>query len=101
MGHFSEMMDEMGELAKRLLWRPIETAPTDGFILLWCSEDNSRWLAKWQGGRWYGVDDMGLTREGYSAGDPNWVTGWAVDAWMPLPDPPYRESAEVSQTTPD
>lgn len=71
-------------------WRTIETAPKDGeyFILLWCAEDNSRWLAKWQGDRWHGVDDMGLAREGASAGDPNVVTGWFLNAWMPLPEPP-------------
>lgn len=86
-------MDKLKELADRLLWRPIETAPKEGetFILLWCAEDNSRWLAKWQGQRWYGVDDLGLTREGHSEGDPDVVTGWAVNAWMSLPDPPHHD----------
>lgn len=83
--------DEIKELADKLLWRPIETAPKDRLILLYCTEDNSRWWAMWQGGRWYGVDDMGLTREGHSAGDPEVVTGWAVTAWMPIPDQPYRD----------
>lgn len=84
-------MDELKQLADKLLWRPITTAPKDPeqFILLYCSEDRSRWFASWQGGQWYGVDDLGLTRQGHSAGDPNVVTGWAVDAWMPLPDLPY------------
>lgn len=73
-------------------WLPIETAPKDirneHFILLYCPEDHSRWLAKWQGGEWYGVDDLGLNRRGYSAGDPNVVTGWAITHWMPLPAGP-------------
>jgi len=69
-------------------WQPIETAPKDKFILLYCKEDGSRWLAKWQGLRWYGVDDYGLTREGHSEGDPEVVTGWAVNGWMPLPAAP-------------
>jgi hypothetical protein len=85
-------MDELKELADRLLWRPIETAPKDSFILLYCMEDDSRWLAKWQGHRWHGVDDMGLTRDGHSDGDPEVVTGWAVNAWMPLPAAPYRDT---------
>lgn len=87
-------MDELRDLAERILWRPMETAPKDRFILLYCAEDNSRWLAKWQGLRWHGVDDDGLTREGHSLGDPEVVTGWAVMAWMPLPDPPYVEQSE-------
>lgn len=70
-------------------WRQIKSAPKDCFILVYCTEDNSRWLAKWQGQRWYGVDDMGLTREGHSKGDPDVVTGWEVDAWLPLPDSPW------------
>lgn len=69
-------------------WQPINTAPRDQFILLFCSEDSSRWFAKWQGDRWYGVDEMGLTREGHSANDPEIVTGWALDLWMPLPVAP-------------
>lgn len=89
------MDDALKDLADRLLWRPMKSAPKqcETFILLWCAEDNSRWLASWQGQRWYGVDDLGLTREGYSEGDPDVVTGWAVNAWMPLPDPPYRGDA--------
>lgn len=84
-------MDEFEELVNRTSWRPIETAPKEGehFFLLYCAEDNSRWLARWQDDRWYGVDDLGLTREGHSAGDTDWATGWFVNAWMPLPDPPY------------
>jgi hypothetical protein len=83
-------LDELKDLADRILWRPMDTAPKDGtFILLCCLEDGSRWLASWQGLRWYGVDDMGLTREGHSEGDPEVVTGWAVNAWMPLPELPY------------
>jgi hypothetical protein len=74
----------------RMSWQPISTAPKDRFILVYCAEDNSRWLAKWQGrdphGRWYGIDEHGLTREGGSNDRQGF--GYAVDAWMPLPDPP-------------
>lgn len=83
-----EALAEFKELADRLLWRDIATAPKDQFILLWCAEDGTRWLAKWQGDRWYGVDDNGLTRCGSTFGDPDWVTGWFLNAWMPLPDAP-------------
>ena len=71
-------------------WQPIETAPKDQerFILVWCAEDNSRWLAKWQGDRWYGIDELGLIREAQSYGDDRYVTGWFVNAWMPLPAQP-------------
>jgi len=69
-------------------WQDIGTAPKDRFIFLYCQEDGSRWLAKWQSGEWYGVDDYGLTRSGHSAGDPKYVTGWFVTHWMPLPSPP-------------
>jgi hypothetical protein len=81
------MQDAMNELADKLFWRPIETAPRDRFIVLYCAEDNSRWWAKWQGDQWYGVDELGLTRTGRGPED---VTGWEVTAWMPIPDPPYR-----------
>jgi hypothetical protein len=71
-------------------WQPIETAPKDSthFMMLYSPEDGSIWWAKWQGGRWYGVDVLGLTREGASLGDPDVVTGWFVSHWMPLPDAP-------------
>lgn len=72
--------------AKGRDWLPIETAPKDGtFILLYCPEDNSRWLASWQGGNWYGVDGLGLTRVGMGPDD---VTGWRVTLWQPMPEPP-------------
>lgn len=67
------------------MWESIDTAPKDRFILVYCPEDNSRWLAKWQGGEWYGVDDEGLTR---TAGGPDYVTGWKVTLWQDLPTPP-------------
>lgn len=77
---------EVAEAAPQ--WRTMDTAPKDRFIILRCDEDGSRWWAKWQGDRWWGVDEFGLTRSGASAGDPNVVTGWFVNAWMPLPAPP-------------
>lgn len=89
-------MADFRDLCDRLLWRPIESAPKnqEQFILLYCAEDRSRWLAKWQGDQWYGIDEFGLTRTGQSAGDPNYVTGWFVDAWMPLPEMPALNLAE-------
>jgi hypothetical protein len=83
-------------------WRPIESAPKDGdgFILLYCPEGNSRWLANWQRGRWFGVDDYGLTREGHSAGDADVVTGWAVTHWRPLPAPPHIDSNAAEKDDP-
>jgi hypothetical protein len=67
-------------------WEPISSAPTDRFLILYCPEDESRWLAKWQGGCWHGVDvEHGLTREGRSLGDPEFVTGWFVSHWAELP----------------
>lgn len=89
----TDAMDEFEELCARLLWNSMESAPKDRFILLYCAEDNSRWLAKWQGARWFGVDDSGLSREGHSAGDPEVVTGWAINCWRPLPEPPYIDRA--------
>lgn len=83
------------------MWLSMDTAPKDIFILLWCAEDRSRWLAKWQGDRWYGVDDMGLTREGHTAGDPEEVTGWAVNAWTFLPNPPPLADAKSAPTLED
>lgn len=85
-GNFSRVTIE-GQTWVRQDWQPIETAPkaSDKFILLYCPEDDSRWWASWQSGRWYGCDDFGLRREGMGPDD---VTGWAVTHWMPLPSPP-------------
>src|SRR6185312_11892115 len=77
-------------------WRTMESAPKDQFIFLFCPEDGSRWLAKWQSHRWHGVDDLGLTREGHSFGDPDVVTGWAVTHWQPLPTPPGAPTSHES-----
>ena len=58
-------------------WQMIETAPKDGkFYLLYCDEDGSIWLAAWQGGEWYGVDEFGLTRISRI---------WEPTHWQPLP----------------
>ncbi len=67
--------------ALKVGWRDIDSAPKDRFLLLWFPGDQSRWLAKWQGDRWYGVDDEGLTRQS---------TGWAPTHWQPLPSPPVK-----------
>lgn len=67
-------------------WQSMDTAPKDRFVILWREEDGSRWWAKWQGERWFGVDDLGLNRIGASAGDPDVHTGWFVNAWTPIPE---------------
>jgi hypothetical protein len=68
------------------MWQPIDGAPKDQFVLVYCPEDRSTWVAKWQGGEWYGVDDDGLTRTGH-APSPEFVTGWEVTLWLPIPKP--------------
>jgi hypothetical protein len=91
----SGVSDETIErLLDKVTWRTMESAPKDPekFIILFCLEDKTRWIASWQGGRWFGVDDMGLRREGHTEGDPEVVTGWAVNCWMPLPDIPFIDS---------
>jgi hypothetical protein len=80
--------EKMLDAAARQPWQLITTAPLNQFVLVFCPEDGSRWIAKWQGLRWCGVDEHGLTREGHSLGDPEVVTGWAVSHWMPVPDGP-------------
>jgi len=64
-------------------WQPIETAPKQRtFILLYCPNDGSTWLAAWQGGdRWFGVDELGLRRDSK-------VERANLSHWMPLPAPP-------------
>lgn len=66
-------------------WHLIESAPADKFVLLYCPEDDTRWLAKLQHGRWRGHDENGNSREGMGPED---VTGWKVTHWAPLPDKP-------------
>lgn len=63
------------------LWHPIETAPKDRFVIVFCPRDNSRWLAAWQGGRWYGVDDYGLTRDSHTHHE-------TITHWTEIPPPP-------------
>ena len=86
----ADALAEIKELADRMLWRSMDTAPRDTFIILWCPEDGSRWWAKWQGGEWYGVDELGLTRSGHTLGDPIHVTGWFIAGWLPIPDGPAK-----------
>lgn len=71
-------------------WEPIDTAPKDRFILVYCPEDNSRWFVKWQGGEWSGSDcEHGFLRRGQSINDPDYVTGWFVTRWTDIPPPPH------------
>lgn len=87
----ADALDQFAELADKVLWRPIASAPKDAntFLILYCPEDDSRWWASWQGGEWFGVDEYGLRRTGHSQGDDA-VTGWFVTAWMPIPEPPSQ-----------
>lgn len=77
-------------------WQPIETAPKDHFILLFCPRDHSRWLAMWQSDdRWYGVDDCGLTRD--SVAHRETITHWM---YLPAhPRPPEEPSGNNGNTT--
>lgn len=95
-----EAVEAERDAARATVWQPIETAPKNRFILLWCKEDNSTWFAKWQGGVWHGVDELGLTREGHGADNENFVTGWAVNAWQPLPALPAI-TARTEEGKPD
>lgn len=88
-----DALAEFKELADRMMWRSIQTAPQDRFIILWCPEDGSRWWASWQSGEWHGVDEFGLTRRGHSLGDTNYVSGWFVAGWLPIPDGPPKTEA--------
>jgi hypothetical protein len=58
-------------------WRPIATAPTDGWALLWkparYSDDEEN-----QG---YNVVVLDVSRE--------CLAGWGYTHWMPLPEPPH------------
>lgn len=87
------------EKLKAMEWQPIETAPKDcqKFILLFCPEDQSTWLASWQAGEWYGVDELGLTRSGHGLGS-DVTTVWFVTHWMHLPIPPAPEAAQETKT---
>jgi len=67
------IIDAMGKL-----WQPIETAPKDRPILLFCGRLPlvSRWVVPWHGtGEW-----EGLGQEGMAITPPS--------HWMPLPEPP-------------
>lgn len=86
-----EQLSAAMQRAARMEWQSMETAKQDGtFMFLFCPEDGSRWLAAWQDGQWYGVDDTGLTRsDGWHKGSDR-VTGWEITAWMPLPASPQH-----------
>lgn len=74
-------------------WRDIESAPKDGFIVLYApcvgleSGPVTAW-AKWQGSGWYGVDEQGLT---YMPSDH---IGNMPTHWRPLPPPPATEQVK-------
>lgn len=59
-------------------WQPIETAPKDKWILVWCSNVKSCFVAMWNGE----VEDF--------VGEAHDLYIDSIDAthWMPLPEPP-------------
>lgn len=71
-------------------WRPIETAPKDGTVVLawrycqvaikWTGDDEYPWEAVQLGG------SIGLSPDGFQATDP------ALTRWMPLPPPPTEDA---------
>lgn len=81
-----DAMDEFKAIADRMLWSPMETAPTTGeWILIFVSGDDDGEtfkVARWtQQGR-----HMGWTYRG------GWCSPAVPDAWMPLPAPPFMSS---------
>lgn len=68
-------------------WQPIETAPTDGTIILTCNIDASMYIP---------VAACWAAYHPNATGNQCWrtspVCGNKVDAthWMPLPDPPIE-----------
>lgn len=55
-------------------WQPIETAPKDTYVLLWCDEASDVPMVGYFGNRW---------ELAHADGDPFMPTHW-----MPLPEPP-------------
>lgn len=66
-------------------WQPIETVPSDRFVLLFC-DDEPRWAGNMEVGKWYGEDAGGF----WSCGGPNGggELGNAFTHWMDLPEDP-------------
>ncbi len=50
-------------------WMPIESAPRDHSSVLLCDRKGNMWVA-------------------VSYGTPEWLFGYTVTHWMPLPEPP-------------
>ena len=78
-------------------WKPIETAPKDGYILLF-SPNAPSWDGNMEVGRWFGNENRG---EWWSCGGPNGgleISGTSAPGhydgkfthWMPLPAPPEQ-----------
>lgn len=75
-------------------WQPIETAPKgmgdEEFILMWLPDDASRWIARWQGDGWFGIDEYGLRRD--SVAERREPTHW-----QPLPQPPAPAQEKLDE----
>lgn len=54
-------------------WQPINNAPDDEWVLVWCRNDDSCMIAMYTEGLWF---------------DENGYTDLNPSHWMPLPEPP-------------
>ncbi len=73
------MTDQSTSSGSNGLWREINgdtPRANDHFLILWCREDDSYWWASWQGGMWYGCDELGLRRTSES---------FTPDLWCEIP----------------
>ena len=91
-----------------LSWRPIETAPKDGTIIIGYEVKQDRIgvsLVSWHEGKstkgW--VQSVGAEiKDGKRVHDDNWkLIGLTVTHWMPLPDPPLSIYESQTRTHPD
>lgn len=88
----SEMIDE---LAKRVYWQTMETAPTDGTTIIICdntAEEPDPSMAHFRDGKW-----ICTTKEDWDAGAPEFREyAWWLKSpthWMLRPTPPLSSQA--------
>ena len=96
-----ELVDEVKRLRAASQWKPIETAPKDGPILLWFPDGEFACKAQWEiieGGdedgtgsswAWMIADELSEQHDGVVWDDSSQPT-----MWQPLPSPPTQEGGE-------